>query len=59
MKEENNNIFLAGGGALVYLTEPMHKKYFTNLFWGIAFSTYVSYDRVFHFPPPARTCTHF
>ena len=24
--EENNNIFLAGGDALVYLAGPMHKK---------------------------------
>ena len=28
--EENNNIFLAGGDALVYLAEPMYKKYSTN-----------------------------
>ena len=25
--EENNDIFLAGGDALVYLAGPMHKKY--------------------------------
>ena len=24
--EESNDIFLAGGNALVYLTGPMHKK---------------------------------
>ena len=24
--EENNDTFLAGGDALVYLTEPMHKN---------------------------------
>ena len=24
--EENNNIFLVGGDALVYLTAPVHKK---------------------------------
>ena len=29
MMEENNDIFLAGGDALVYLTGPMHKKYST------------------------------
>ena len=34
MMEENNDIFLAGGDALVYLAGPMHKKYL--------FSTYVS-----------------
>ena len=26
MMEENNDIFLAGGDALVYLAGPMHKK---------------------------------
>ena len=25
--EENNDIFLAGGDALVHLAGPMHKKY--------------------------------
>ena len=39
--EENNDIFLAGGDALVYLAVPMHKKYFTFV-WGYPFSTYVS-----------------
>ena len=42
--EENNNIFLSGGDALVYLTESMHKKYSTKVFWDNPFSTYVSYD---------------
>ena len=41
---EENNIFLAGSDALVYLAEPMHKKYLTKLFCGNSFSTYVSYD---------------
>ena len=45
--EENNDIFVAGGDALVYLAEPMYKKYFTKLFWGNSFSTYVSYDVLF------------
>ena len=45
--EENNDIFLAGGDALVYLAEPMYKKYSTKLFWGTSFSTYVSYDVLF------------
>ena len=31
MMEENNDIFLAGGDALVYLTGPMHKKYSTTV----------------------------
>ena len=40
MMEENNDIFLAGGDALVYLAEPMHKKYSTFL-GGHPFSTYL------------------
>ena len=43
--EENNDIFLAGRDALVYLAGPMHKKYSTTFVWGHPFSTYVSYDR--------------
>ena len=35
MMEENNDIFLAGGDALVHLAVPMHKKYSTNFFWAI------------------------
>ena len=42
MMEENNDIFLAGGDALVYLARPMHKKYSTTFVWGHSFSTYVS-----------------
>ena len=57
--EENNDIFLVGGDALVYLAEPMQKKYSTKFVWGHPFSTYVSQDQVFNFPPPVRTCTHF
>ena len=30
--EENSDIFLAGGDALVLLAEPMHKKYSTKCF---------------------------
>ena len=41
MTEENNGIFLAGSGGLVYLTEPMHKIYFTTFVWGHPFSAYV------------------
>ena len=59
MMEENNDIFLAGGDALVYLAKPLHKKYSTTFVWGHPFSTYVSYDQFFNPPPPAHTCTHF
>ena len=48
MMEENNDIFLAGGDALVYLAGPMHKKYSTTFVWGHPFSTYVSYDQFFN-----------
>ena len=53
--EGNNEIFLAGGDALVHLAEPMHKKYSTKLFWGNLFSTYVSYDRLFNSSLPVHT----
>ena len=42
MMEENNNIFLAGGDASVYLARPMHKKYSTTFVWGDPISMYVS-----------------
>ena len=43
--KENNDIFLAGGDALLYLDEPMQKKRKSaKLFWGNPFSTYVSHD---------------
>ena len=42
MMEENNDIFYAGGDALVYLAIPMHKKYSTTIVYGHPFSTYVS-----------------
>ena len=45
MMEENNNIFLAGGNALVYLAIPLHKKYSVTLVWGNSFSMYISYDK--------------
>ena len=57
--EENNNIFLSGGDALLYLTESMHKKYSTKFFWDNPFSRYVSYDQFYNSRPPVRTCTHF
>ena len=33
--EENNDIFFAGGDALVYLAEPMHKNIPQHLFVAI------------------------
>ena len=42
MMEESNNIFLAGGDALVYLVVPMHKKYSAAFVWGHSSGTYVS-----------------
>ena len=44
---EENNIFPASGDVLVYLAEPLHKKYSTTFIWGYPFSRYVSYDRIF------------
>ena len=41
---KNNDIFIAGGDALVYLTGTMHTKYSTAFGWGYSFSTYVFYD---------------
>ena len=56
---EENSIFLAGGDALVYLGESMHKKYSTKLFWSHPCSTYVSYDRFFNSLSLVHTCTPF
>ena len=44
---EENNIFFAGSDTLVYLAEPMHKKYSIKFIWSYSFSMYVSYDRYF------------
>ena len=53
--EENNDVFLVDGDVLVYLIEPMHKKYFITFAWGYPFSAYVSYNRFFNplplYPP--------
>ena len=59
MMEENNDISLIGGLALVYLTGPMHKKYSTTFLWGHPFSKYVFNP----FPSPFPNsflpiCTH-
>ena len=51
MMEENNDIFLAGGDALVYLAEPTHKKYSATFVCVHPFSTYVSYDQFFNSLP--------
>ena len=60
MMEGNNDIFLPGGDTLVYLAEPVLKKYSTKFVWGHPFSTYVSYDQFFNHPPlPVHTCAHF
>ena len=48
MIEENNDMFLAGGDALVYLTELMDKKYSTAIVRAHPFSTYVSYYQFFN-----------
>ena len=40
--DEKNDTFLAGGDALMYLAEPVHKKYSTAFVWGYPFSTYLS-----------------
>ena len=59
MMKENKAFLLAGGDALVYLAEPVHKKYSTTFVWAHPFSTYVSYDQFFNLPLLLRTCTHF
>ena len=40
--EENNDIFPAGGDALVYLAKLLHEKYSTTFVWSRPFSMYVS-----------------
>ena len=57
MMEENKDIFLAGGDALLYLAEQMHKKYSPTFAWGHPSSTYVSYDR-FSSPLPLYAPVH-
>ena len=52
--EENNDVFLVDGDVLVYLVEPMHKKYSITFAWGYPFSAYVSYNRFFN-PLPLYT----
>ena len=57
MMEENNDIFLAGD-ALVYLAEPVHKKYSAVFLWGHPFSSYVSYFQFFSPLHLVCTCPH-
>ena len=42
MMDENNDIFLPGGDAFLYLAGPMHKKYSLTFVWGHPFSMYVT-----------------
>ena len=58
--EENNDIFVGGGDALVYLAGPMHKKYSTTFVWGHPFSTYYLMTDFSISPslPLVRKCTH-
>ena len=55
MMEENNDIFLAGSDALVYLAVPRHKKYSTTFAWGHPFSK--SYLKT-NFSTPLIPCKH-
>ena len=55
--EENNDIFVACGDALVYLPEPMHKKYSTTFLWNHPLSRHIPYDRFFN-PLPLYTPVH-
>ena len=50
--EEKNDIFLAGGDALVYLAGPMHKKYSTTFIWGDSFSIHLILGPIFQPPSP-------
>ena len=57
--EENNDIFLAGGDALVYLARPMHKKNIPQHLFGAIHlvCTYLKTD--FSTPLPlVSICTH-
>ena len=49
--EKNNNVFLAASDALVYLAEPMHKKYSAISVRGHPFSTYTYFCTHFEWPP--------
>ena len=49
--EQNNDIFLAAGDALVYLSGPIHKKYSTTFVCSHPSSTCLSYDWYFNLLP--------
>ena len=61
MMQENNDIILAGGDALVYLTEPMHKSILQHLFGAIHLEFMYLMTDLFNMLPlyaPVRTCTY-
>ena len=55
--KENNDIFVACGDALVYLPEPMQKKFSTTLLWNHPLSRHISYDWFFN-PLPLYAPLH-
>ena len=57
--EENNDIFLAGGDALVYLAEPMHKKSIPQHLLGAIHLVCIYFRTDFSTPLPfVDICTH-
>ena len=48
MIEENNDIYLGGNDAVMYLAKPVHKKCSTTFVWGHPFNTFISYDQFFN-----------
>ena len=59
MMEENNDIFFAGGDALLlYLAEPMHKKYSTTFALGHSLSTYAPVHILDDSPPFLQLFTY-
>ena len=59
MMEENNDIFLAGGDALVYLAGPMHKKKNSQHLFGAIYVVRTYLRTNFSTPLPLISiCTH-
>ena len=57
--EENNDIFLAGGDALVYLAGPMHKKNIPQHLFGAIHLVLTYFRTDFSTPLPLESiCTH-
>ena len=54
MMEENNNIFLAGHDASLYLAGPMHKNIPQHLFRAIHLVRPYLYNRFLNPPPPCK-----